>query len=186
VTTCQVCQHHHSTGKTRGPVRGTFISKAAGDGRRIGLYDRLGSDTLAVPTRRTADRRHTSRPPRLTNWLAMTLRWISLVPSPTIISGASRKYRSTSNSWGRHRLGSSHETHLTCCHLSPPLGGTSVLETLGGERVVQSGGDRGASDVQCDRSAALCCVMSRVGSSFRGRPSKCGCRGQPGCGRPAP
>ena len=28
----------------------------------------------------------------------MTLRWISLVPSPTIISGASRKYRSTSYS----------------------------------------------------------------------------------------
>ena len=30
-------------------------------------------------------------PPRETSWLAMTLRWISLVPSPTIISGASRK-----------------------------------------------------------------------------------------------
>src|SRR5690606_28803603 len=30
-------------------------------------------------------------PPRATSWLAMTLRWISLVPSPTIISGASRK-----------------------------------------------------------------------------------------------
>ncbi len=28
---------------------------------------------------------------RWTNWRAMTLRWISLVPSPTIISGASRK-----------------------------------------------------------------------------------------------
>nr|WP_078935150.1 TerD family protein [Streptomyces europaeiscabiei] len=27
---------------------------------------------------------------------------------------------------GRHRLGSSHETHLTCCHLSPHLGGTSA------------------------------------------------------------
>ncbi|MFB7919278.1 hypothetical protein, partial [Streptomyces sp. NPDC056061] len=27
---------------------------------------------------------------------------------------------------GRHRLGSSHETHLTCCHLSPHLGGTST------------------------------------------------------------
>ncbi|MGW3780577.1 helicase associated domain-containing protein, partial [Streptomyces sp. NPDC005091] len=25
----------------------------------------------------------------------------------------------------RHRLGSSHETHLTCCHHSPHLGGTS-------------------------------------------------------------
>jgi hypothetical protein len=35
---------------------------------------------------------------RLTSWRAMTFRWISLVPSPTIISGASRKYRSTSNS----------------------------------------------------------------------------------------
>jgi hypothetical protein len=34
----------------------------------------------------------------LMSWRAMTLRWISLVPSPTIISGASRKYRSTSNS----------------------------------------------------------------------------------------
>ena len=43
-------------------------------------------------------RTYASRPPRLTSWLAMTLRWISLVPSPTIISGASRKYRSTSNS----------------------------------------------------------------------------------------
>jgi hypothetical protein len=31
------------------------------------------------------------RPPRRTSWAAMTLRWISLVPSPTIISGASRK-----------------------------------------------------------------------------------------------
>jgi pimeloyl-ACP methyl ester carboxylesterase len=30
-------------------------------------------------------------PPRATSWLAITLRWISLVPSPTIISGASRK-----------------------------------------------------------------------------------------------
>ena len=28
---------------------------------------------------------------RLTSWRAITLRWISLVPSPTIISGASRK-----------------------------------------------------------------------------------------------
>ena len=36
--------------------------------------------------------------PRLISWQTMTLRWISLVPSPTIISGASRKYRSTSNS----------------------------------------------------------------------------------------
>ena len=32
-----------------------------------------------------------SMPPRLTSCAAMTLRWISLVPSPTIISGASRK-----------------------------------------------------------------------------------------------
>jgi hypothetical protein len=39
-----------------------------------------------------------SRPPRLISWDTMTFRWISLVPSPTIISGASRKYRSTSNS----------------------------------------------------------------------------------------
>jgi NADPH:quinone reductase-like Zn-dependent oxidoreductase len=38
------------------------------------------------------------RPPRDTNCAAITLRWISLVPSPTIISGASRKYRSTSYS----------------------------------------------------------------------------------------
>ena len=29
--------------------------------------------------------------PRLTSWRAITLSWISLVPSPTIISGASRK-----------------------------------------------------------------------------------------------
>ena len=39
-----------------------------------------------------------SSPPRATSWRAMTSRWISLVPSPTIMSGASRKYRSTSNS----------------------------------------------------------------------------------------
>jgi hypothetical protein len=32
-----------------------------------------------------------SSPPRLTRWAAMTLRWISLVPSPTIIKGASRR-----------------------------------------------------------------------------------------------
>uniref|UniRef100_UPI001C69353D dethiobiotin synthase n=1 Tax=Pseudonocardia pini TaxID=2758030 RepID=UPI001C69353D len=32
-----------------------------------------------------------SSPPRFTSCAAMTLRWISLVPSPTIISGASRK-----------------------------------------------------------------------------------------------
>jgi len=38
------------------------------------------------------------RPPRPMSWETITLRWISLVPSPTIISGASRKYRSTSNS----------------------------------------------------------------------------------------
>ena len=31
------------------------------------------------------------RPPRLISCATMTLRWISLVPSPTIISGASRK-----------------------------------------------------------------------------------------------
>ena len=37
-------------------------------------------------------------PPRDTSCAAITLRWISLVPSPTIISGASRKYRSTSYS----------------------------------------------------------------------------------------
>ncbi len=36
--------------------------------------------------------------PRSTSWATITLRCISLVPSPTIISGASRKYRSTSNS----------------------------------------------------------------------------------------
>lgn len=30
-------------------------------------------------------------PPRFTSCAAMTLRWISLVPSPTIIKGASRK-----------------------------------------------------------------------------------------------
>ena len=35
---------------------------------------------------------------RLINCLTMTSRWVSLVPSPTIISGASLKYRSTSNS----------------------------------------------------------------------------------------
>jgi hypothetical protein len=34
----------------------------------------------------------------LISWRVMTSRCISLVPSPTIISGASRKYRSTSNS----------------------------------------------------------------------------------------
>jgi len=34
---------------------------------------------------------HRSSPPRLTSCLAITPRWISLVPSPTIISGASRK-----------------------------------------------------------------------------------------------
>ena len=38
------------------------------------------------------------RPPRRTSCSTMTFRWISFVPSPTIISGASRKYRSTSNS----------------------------------------------------------------------------------------
>jgi hypothetical protein len=32
-----------------------------------------------------------SSPPRLTSCAAMTLRWISFVPSPTIMSGASRK-----------------------------------------------------------------------------------------------
>ena len=37
-------------------------------------------------------------PPRATSCPAITFRWISLVPSPTIISGASRKYRSTSYS----------------------------------------------------------------------------------------
>ena len=35
---------------------------------------------------------------RAMSCLVMSERWISLVPSPTIISGASRKYRSTSNS----------------------------------------------------------------------------------------
>ncbi|MBW8800305.1 MAG: hypothetical protein JF597_44080, partial [Streptomyces sp.] len=31
---------------------------------------------------------------------------------------------------GRHRLGSSRETHLTPCHPSPHLGGTSLLRYL--------------------------------------------------------
>lgn len=34
---------------------------------------------------------HASSPPRSTSWRTITFRWISLVPSPTIISGASRK-----------------------------------------------------------------------------------------------
>ncbi len=41
--------------------------------------------------RRRIYRAHRSSPPRLTSCLAITPRWISLVPSPTIISGASRK-----------------------------------------------------------------------------------------------
>ncbi|MFB7919494.1 SpoIIE family protein phosphatase, partial [Streptomyces sp. NPDC056061] len=48
---------------------------------------------------------------------------------------------------GRHRLGSSHETHLTCCHLSPHLGGTSdraVVDRLESPTTlpVGFGGDR--------------------------------------------
>ena len=47
---------------------------------------------------RSKVRRQRSSPPREISCAAITLRWISLVPSPTIISGASRKYRSTSYS----------------------------------------------------------------------------------------
>lgn len=39
----------------------------------------------------TSGRIQLSSPPRFTNWLAITFRWISFVPSPTIINGASRK-----------------------------------------------------------------------------------------------
>ena len=49
------------------------------------------SATAHQPAASPTSQGRTSRPPRLTSWAAMTLRWISLVPSPTIISGASRK-----------------------------------------------------------------------------------------------
>src|SRR5690606_34474777 len=63
-------------------------------------YPGVPLPVLPRPPRRLAVSlsRQKGRPPRSTSWRAMTLRWISLVPSPTIISGASRKYRSTSNS----------------------------------------------------------------------------------------
>jgi hypothetical protein len=47
--------------------------------------ERAPATRLSAPTYRSP------RPPREISCCAMTLRWISLVPSPTIISGASRK-----------------------------------------------------------------------------------------------
>ena len=57
----------------------TALSKRSG--RSPGQNSSAGPLTLA----------HQSSPARLTSWAAITLRWISFVPSPTIISGASRK-----------------------------------------------------------------------------------------------
>ena len=61
-------------------------------------YCCTANDPMLCPSRISASRRQRSSPPREISCAAITLRWISLVPSPTIISGASRKYRSTSYS----------------------------------------------------------------------------------------
>jgi len=70
----------------------------AGDDELPHVRGRLVAEprpTTRAPGRLTHGRRayrtHRSSPPRLTSCLAITPRWISLVPSPTIISGASRK-----------------------------------------------------------------------------------------------
>ena len=55
---------------------------------------RPGGDVVPKSLAQSLIRRrslHGQMPPRATSCAAMTLRWISLVPSPTIISGASRK-----------------------------------------------------------------------------------------------
>jgi hypothetical protein len=49
------------------------------------------SDRVSLARRPVKVRRQRSSPPREISCAAITLRWISLVPSPTIISGASRK-----------------------------------------------------------------------------------------------
>jgi hypothetical protein len=71
---------------SRSRVRSDFVGSVFGAGTGSPYRDGRLAPELAL------------RPPRLISWETMTLRWISLVPSPTIISGASRKYRSTSNS----------------------------------------------------------------------------------------
>ncbi|MEV7239555.1 hypothetical protein AB0N06_38620, partial [Streptomyces sp. NPDC051020] len=47
----------------------------------------------------------------------------------------------------RHRLGSSHETHLTRCHHSPHLGGTSLFDPLAAVLLVS--GKRQGTDLAC-------------------------------------
>jgi hypothetical protein len=64
-------------------------------GRGVRGFDDATSRGAHPPFRTGGCRRSCSSQgatvPRLTSWRAMTLRWISLVPSPTIIRGASRK-----------------------------------------------------------------------------------------------
>lgn len=50
----------------------------------------LATRSNAMPPQSSKPTRRSAASARRISWLAMTLRWISLVPSPTIISGASR------------------------------------------------------------------------------------------------
>src|SRR5690606_10386664 len=99
----------------RRPIAGNLYGGSSGRPRapgKLGLTDSFAQDEIQpldvlLPQAETSERGNEfactiasrvnercavqSRPPRLTSWPTMTLRWISLVPSPTIIRGASRK-----------------------------------------------------------------------------------------------
>lgn len=80
----EVEDHHVGTA---GECLATALSKRAkrspgGSGHKAAACHEAGSPGTSAQEWARA---------RCTSWAAITLRWISLVPSPTIISGASRK-----------------------------------------------------------------------------------------------
>ena len=88
-------------GEVAAPGRSTLITRAPRSAScRVanGAATACSSATTMTPSSGSAaghagpvSRGHGATEFRLTSWRAITLRWISLVPSPTIISGASRK-----------------------------------------------------------------------------------------------
>lgn len=70
-------------------AKSQIVCRAVFDRTRTGPSDSAEQGVRLSPAARLAGR--VQIPPRVTSCRAITLRWISLVPSPTIISGASRK-----------------------------------------------------------------------------------------------
>ena len=82
-----------------GYMHSTAAERIYRDSRLYRLYEGTSEIQKLIIAR--ISRRHDYRGVagcRLTSCRVITFRCISFVPSPTIISGASRKYRSTSNS----------------------------------------------------------------------------------------